>query len=42
MNTSSVDRLLLMQTFIARLHYFIEAMRRSMAEPLWPDMLATP
>lgn len=26
----------------ARLRYFIEAMRRSMAEPLWPDMLATP
>lgn len=23
----------------ARLRYFIEAMRRSMAEPLWPDML---
>ncbi|MFT7772070.1 LysR family transcriptional regulator [Roseateles sp.] len=26
----------------ARLRYFIEAMRRSMAEPLWPDMLPTP
>jgi DNA-binding transcriptional LysR family regulator len=26
----------------ARLRYFIEAMRRSMAGPLWPDMLATP
>ncbi|MBV8035218.1 MAG: LysR family transcriptional regulator [Pelomonas sp.] len=26
----------------ARLRYFIEAMRRSMREPLWPDMLATP
>ena len=26
----------------ARLRYFIEAMRRSMAGPLWPDMLPTP
>jgi DNA-binding transcriptional LysR family regulator len=26
----------------ARLRYFIEAMRRSMAEPLWPDMLPMP
>lgn len=25
-----------------RLRYFIEAMRRSMAQPLWPDMLAAP
>jgi DNA-binding transcriptional LysR family regulator len=26
----------------ARLRYFIEAMRRSMSEPLWPDLSSTP